>query len=111
MFLPSKSLPAVIGIKMSAFSSDESAVMLLLERVSEAQRIAAMELRESEVARKDRKRNGGADDEGDEETETGSRQIAAGLGGASSRGRGGSRGGRGGAGGRGGRGGGRGGGG
>jgi hypothetical protein len=36
------SLSTVIGKKMEAFACEEAAVMMLLERVSEAQRIAAM---------------------------------------------------------------------
>jgi len=85
----------LIGKKMSAFQLDESQVMVLLERVSEAQRIAAMDLRESEAARKAKKRAGGGADDDDEETETGAAQITAGLGGIVAGGKGG-KGGRGG---------------
>jgi ATP-dependent RNA helicase DDX47/RRP3 len=44
-----------LGQKMAVFPTEEQNVMLLMERVSEAQRIAAMELREKDDADRDEK--------------------------------------------------------
>jgi len=45
----------LIGAKMELFKTEEAQVLTLLERVSEAQRLAAMDLREAGVIRKEKK--------------------------------------------------------
>jgi ATP-dependent RNA helicase DDX47/RRP3 len=47
----------LIGYKLPAFSCEENMVLLLLERVSEAQRITARELREQETSTVGRKKD------------------------------------------------------
>eukprot|EP00898_Chlorokybus_atmophyticus_P000148 jgi/Chlat1/1133/Chrsp111S01608 len=53
----------LIGRKLDAYPAEEEAVLLLLERVSDAQRLAALQLKESQHSSKGRKRKGGEDDE------------------------------------------------
>lgn len=55
-------IEALTGHKMEEYPSDQEAVLLLLERVGEAQRISTMQMRESEK-RKGSKRKGHADDD------------------------------------------------
>eukprot|EP01051_Picozoa_sp_SAG22_P000782 SAG22_NODE_25_length_30107_cov_28.456412_3_plen_184_part_00 len=68
------------GIKMEAFPADEPEVLLLLERVSEAQRAAQMELRES-ADRKGKRGGGRGGRGGDEEDEEGGHWAKGGAGG------------------------------
>eukprot|EP00854_Cymbomonas_tetramitiformis_P006960 gene6960-8302_t len=51
----------LIGTKMEQFPAEEDAVLLLLERVSEAQRIATMQVRESDFKKGGGKKRAGAD--------------------------------------------------
>eukprot|EP00803_Ostreobium_quekettii_P005828 evm.model.scf_128EXC.17 EVM.evm.TU.scf_128EXC.17 scf_128EXC:119470-124818(+) len=53
----------MIGLKMGEFQTRQEEVLILLERVSEAQRIALMQLKESEGKKKGKKRRDGMDDE------------------------------------------------
>ncbi|KAK9764172.1 ribosomal RNA processing protein [Basidiobolus ranarum] len=58
-------IEAVIDKKLDEFPVDKDTVLLLQERVSEAQRIATMEMKEINAAKKGGKRgNGGDDDDG-----------------------------------------------
>ena len=56
---PYQRLEALISMKLSQFPAEEETVLVLLERVSEAQRIAARELREMQAVdpRKKKRRN------------------------------------------------------
>lgn len=49
----------LLGYKMPAFPTEEQTVLLLMERVSEAQRIAVMQMRETEQVKKEGKGNKG----------------------------------------------------
>jgi ATP-dependent RNA helicase DDX47/RRP3 len=53
-------------VRMGAFPADEPEVLLLLERVAEAQRQAQMDLRELQDRRKSSRRGGFADEEGED---------------------------------------------
>lgn len=87
VFMPSIPLcvlpvSAVIGKKLDSYPMDERSVMLLLERVNEASRIAAMELRDEDSQRKYRRKHGLSDGDGadaDEETQLGQKKIHAAL--------------------------------
>jgi hypothetical protein len=72
----------VIGLKLVQYPTTESLVMQLLERVSEAQRIAAMELKDNEYFKKSK---GKGDDGLQEEEASGNALISKSLGGADSR--------------------------
>mmetsp|Transcript_1325 Transcript_1325/g.1761 ORF Transcript_1325/g.1761 Transcript_1325/m.1761 type:complete len:459 (-) Transcript_1325:253-1629(-) len=63
-------LEALIGKKLPAFKCEEETVLVLLERVSEAQRIAAKDMREQQLKQKGKKkkRGQGTEDGGDVET-------------------------------------------
>lgn len=54
----------LIGMKMDAFPAEQEEVLVLHDRVSEAQRIATMTIREKDGNRGGKKRNRGDDDEG-----------------------------------------------
>uniref|UniRef100_A0A7S3GTT3 Uncharacterized protein n=1 Tax=Spumella elongata TaxID=89044 RepID=A0A7S3GTT3_9STRA len=71
-------LEALIGQKLPEFPADESTVLILLERVNEAQRLAVRELREMQAndPRNKKRNRGGApggngegDDDGDRDTQ------------------------------------------
>lgn len=51
------------GKKMEEYQTEEEAVLLLLERVSEAQRMATMAIKEADSGKKGGKRGGGDDDD------------------------------------------------
>jgi ATP-dependent RNA helicase DDX47/RRP3 len=53
----------MIGQKLDAYPADEDAVPLLLERVSEAQRMAALELRDQEDQKKEKRKHSHDNDE------------------------------------------------
>lgn len=54
----------LLGQKMTTFPTEEQTVLLLMERVSEAQRIAVMEMRESESLKKEGRGNKGKKPQG-----------------------------------------------
>ncbi|KAJ8018660.1 putative ATP-dependent RNA helicase DDX47 [Holothuria leucospilota] len=58
----------LIEKKLPLFKTEESEVMLLMERVAEAQRYAKMEMREKEEKKKGKGRRGGGDDSDTEES-------------------------------------------
>jgi hypothetical protein len=57
----------MLSKKLDQFPADEATVLVLLERVSEAQRLAAREAREIEAVKggKGKKRGGGGDEDED----------------------------------------------
>jgi ATP-dependent RNA helicase DDX47/RRP3 len=60
-------IEALVGLKLELFPSEQEAVLVLAERVSEAQRIATMQMKEADSKRKGGggsggKRKGAADD-------------------------------------------------
>ena len=57
---------SLIGKKLDEYPAEEETVLLLLERVGEAQRLATMALREEESNRKQRKGRHADADAGDE---------------------------------------------
>lgn len=56
-------IEALIGLKMETYTVDGEAVALLNERVGEAQRIATMQMKESDSKKKGGKRNGRGDND------------------------------------------------
>ncbi|KAL3157001.1 putative ATP-dependent RNA helicase ddx47 [Trebouxia sp. C0009 RCD-2024] len=57
-------IEALTGHKMEEYPSEQEAVLLLLERVGEAQRISTMQMRESEKRKGGKRKNMGDDTEG-----------------------------------------------
>lgn len=57
-------IEALTGHKMEEYPSEQEAVLLLLERVGEAQRISTMQMRESEKRKGSKRKNMGDDTEG-----------------------------------------------
>jgi len=55
-------IEALIGLKLELYPSDQESVLLFVERVSEAQRIATMQMKEADSKKKGGKRKGGGDD-------------------------------------------------
>ena len=55
----------LLGKKLPAYPCEEETVLLLLERVTEAVRIASMEMREMEERKRGGRRRGGDDDDAD----------------------------------------------
>lgn len=55
----------LVGKKLPAFPAQEETVLLLLERVTEAVRIASLEMREMQDRKRGRGRGGGGDDDAD----------------------------------------------
>lgn len=53
----------MIGAKMEEFRTRPEEVLILLERVSDAQRISIMQLKESDNQKKGKRRKGGLDDD------------------------------------------------
>lgn len=53
----------LIDLKMELFKTEESAVMLMQERVNEAQRMSTMQMREKDAKRRGKKRHAVEDDE------------------------------------------------
>ena len=53
----------MLGKKLEEFPAPQDEVLLLMERVSEAQRMASMDMRSSEARKKPGKRGGSMDDE------------------------------------------------
>eukprot|EP00752_Nemacystus_decipiens_P015640 g13957.t1 len=85
-------MEALIGQKLPPYTCDEETVLVLQERVGEAQRMAAREMREADFNRKGKRRGG----EGAEDAETVVRSFKRQrMGGGGGGGRGGGRGGRG----------------
>ena len=66
------------GVKMEAFPAEREEVLLLLERVGGAQRIATMQMREADAGRRGGKKRGGG---GDGDEDEGRRGFMAGGGG------------------------------
>jgi ATP-dependent RNA helicase DDX47/RRP3 len=90
-------MEALIGRKLAAYPCEEEAVLVLLERVSEAQRMAARELREADTGKKGSGKRKFADDDEGGDVDAAVKKFSGGRGsgGSSSSGRGGSSGGRG----------------
>eukprot|EP00934_Nitzschia_sp_Nitz4_P008877 Nitzschia sp. Nitz4//scaffold252_size28738//21085//22617//NITZ4_008100-RA/size28738-processed-gene-0.29-mRNA-1//-1//CDS//3329544278//8867//frame0 len=85
-------LEGLLGKKLPEYKLDEEIVLVLLERVSEAQRLATRELKEQLAAAKQsgrRKRKGGGDDDEEGMEETVSKEIKKGYYAGGSGGRGG----------------------
>jgi ATP-dependent RNA helicase DDX47/RRP3 len=59
-------IEALIGLKMEQYPAEQEAVLLLLERVGEAQRIATMQMKETDSKGKkggSKRKGSGGDDE------------------------------------------------
>ncbi|KAL4442077.1 hypothetical protein ABPG77_011338 [Micractinium sp. CCAP 211/92] len=56
-------IEALIGLRMEQYPAEQEAVLLLLERVGEAQRIATMQMKESDKGKKGKRRGGGDGDD------------------------------------------------
>ncbi|XP_024522138.1 DEAD-box ATP-dependent RNA helicase 10 isoform X2 [Selaginella moellendorffii] len=61
-----KRIEDLIGMTLPEFPAKADEVLLLEERVSEAQRLAAMHIREKDASKKSKKRRNGDDDEADD---------------------------------------------
>jgi ATP-dependent RNA helicase DDX47/RRP3 len=57
-------IEALVGLRMEQYPAEQEAVLVLLERVGEAQRIATMQMKESDKGRKGKRKGGVDDDEG-----------------------------------------------
>ena len=76
-------LEGLLGKKLPEYKLDEEVVLVLLERVNDAQRLATRELKEQLVASKDRKRRGRGEQEEDGLEEMLQREIKKGYSGGS----------------------------
>jgi ATP-dependent RNA helicase DDX47/RRP3 len=56
-------IEALVGKKMEQYPAEQEAALLLLERVSEAQRIATMQMKEGEKGKRGRRKGAGDDDD------------------------------------------------
>ena len=61
-------IEALVGLKLELYPTEQEAVLLLLERVGEAQRIATMQMKEADAKKKAGKRRGQTVDDADEQT-------------------------------------------
>ena len=59
-------IESLVGLKMETYQAEQEAVLLLLERVGEAQRIATMQMKEGDNKGRKGKRKGGGGGEDDD---------------------------------------------
>lgn len=64
-------IESLVGLKLELYPTEQEAVLLLLERVGEAQRIATMQMKEADSKKKGGKRKGTVDDQDDADQLTG----------------------------------------
>jgi ATP-dependent RNA helicase DDX47/RRP3 len=57
-------IEALIGLRMEQYPAEQEAVLVLLERVADAQRIATMQMKESDKGKKGKRKGGGGNDDG-----------------------------------------------
>jgi ATP-dependent RNA helicase DDX47/RRP3 len=65
----------LIGKKLPVFTAEEEEVLLLLEQVSEAQRLTTIHMREKDSTRKKGKRKGFGDDDDADHPASGSKRF------------------------------------
>lgn len=59
-------IEALVGVKLEVYPSEQETVLMLLERVNDAQRIATMQMKETDAKKKGGKRNGSTRDDHDD---------------------------------------------
>ena len=62
--LPAAPPPPPAGVKMEQFVADREEVLLLAERVADAQRLATMQMKEADAGKKSKRKGEDGDDEG-----------------------------------------------
>ena len=58
-------IEALVGVQLESYPSEQEAVLVLLERVNESQRIATMQMKETDAKKKGGQRKGAVDDHDD----------------------------------------------